>query len=159
MKDNDFGLTILDLQFIEPRTPNPEPRAIKFFCDRDVYRLAKWLRFAGFDTMTRQEMPIHKIEALCKKERRVFLTRNKGLKSFTHRYIILESNDYKEQLKQILSLFKMDKDKIATRCMKCNVLLKECIEKENQKYCPRCGKYFWKGTHYEMMCSVLGVRV
>ena len=129
----------------------------KFFCDQDVYRLAKWLRFAGFDTMTRQELSLHKIEALCKKEKRIFLTRNKRLKSFSTSYIILESNDYKEQLNQIHLLFKLNIEKIGCRCMKCNVLLKVSKEKEDHKYCPRCGKYFWKGTHYQMMSEQLTV--
>ena len=127
----------------------------RFFCDRDVLKLARWLRFAGFDVMTRQELSEAKVAYICQKDRRVFITRNKKTRKHTTRVEILSSDDVKEQLRYILTKYKMDEDKIASRCMECNVLLRQVVDDEEKKYCPRCGKYFWKGSHYESMVSVI----
>ena len=133
----------------------------KFFCDVNVNKLAKWLRFAGFDTMTRQELSKAKIDVLCIKERRVFITRNQNIKNFQASIEELSSENVQEQLEYILSKYKIDKDLIGSRCIECNVFLKEVsvipnhllfyANIEDVKYCSRCGKYFWKGSHYEKM--------
>jgi len=127
----------------------------KFFCDRNVYRLAKYLRFAGFDTMTRQDLSLSKIDTICKKERRTFITRNKSVRNFRSKVVILDSDCVYEQIKAILTLYKFDMESVSTRCLKCNVKLRISNNDTSMKYCPRCGKYFWKGTHYTDMLKII----
>ena len=136
---------------------------IKFFCDRNVYRLAKHLRFAGFDTMTREELSMMKIDSLCVKDRRVFITRNKHLRGFTAKAIVLDSICVYEQIKAVLERYEVNKELISTRCIRCNVKLKVSRNEHNsttpypsslegncktKKYCSRCGRLYWQGTHY-----------
>jgi uncharacterized protein with PIN domain len=125
------------------------------FADRDVYKLAKWLRFAGFDVMTRQELSLQKINYICHKDKRLFLTRKKSNKGITAKKILIVSNDLNEQLIQISKLFTFNETYFGTRCLKCNVLLAPTKENNDVKYCSRCGKYFWKGAHYKNMLTKL----
>jgi len=141
--------------------------AVRFYCDSNVQRLAKWLRFAGFDTFFRAELPLSKIDHLCQKERRVFITRSK--KKDVRRLLcsveILESEDVFVQLKVILSKYPVCEEKIGTLCIRCNVRLRVSDKLQGVPehiteavYCPRCGRLYWKGSHYENMVGVLGVR-
>ncbi|MCL2063962.1 MAG: Mut7-C RNAse domain-containing protein [Candidatus Cloacimonetes bacterium] len=125
----------------------------KFFCDINVQRLAKWLRFAGFDTMTRRELSKQRIEYICKKDKRIFITRNKKIKHFNASMEVLSPENVHEQLKYVLSKFAIEESLIASRCIECNVVLR--ILEDDKKYCPRCGKYFWKGTHYQNMLNIV----
>ena len=128
-------------------------RLAKFFCDVNVVKLAKWLRFAGFNTMVVRELSQSKIESLCIKERRVFLTRKKKMKKFLGSHEILVSDNVFEQLSYILSKYKLDDSLIGSYCIECNVKLRE-YETE-KKYCPRCGKIYWKGSHYDNMIKMI----
>jgi uncharacterized protein with PIN domain len=124
---------------------------VKFFCDVNVFRLAKWLRFAGFDTMTRRELSKDKIAQICKKDRRILLTRDKKWSSVPKVEIIISEN-YLDQLEQILAKYHLRDELISTRCIDCNVLLKNTtLHAPHLKYCPRCGKKYWQGTHYQNM--------
>ena len=135
---------------------------MKFFCDVNVYRLAKYLRFAGFDTKTRRDFSLLQISNICKKENRIFITRNKNIKIFLFSNVntslpkieVLIFENYLEQIEYILKKYPLNPDHIATRCLECNVLLKP--SNEDVLYCPRCGKKFWKGTHYDNMLKVVG---
>jgi len=143
---------------------------VRFYCDHNVQRLAKWLRFAGFDTFYRKELPLYRIDTLCQKERRVFITRTKKRdvrKLLSHIEIIEPVNIY-QQLEVIFSKYKIDPTKIATLCIECNVPLKPHTKPINPLqtvpdhikdvlFCPRCGKLFWKGTHYQNMLKQLEV--
>ena len=139
---------------------------MKFFCDVNVYRLAKYLRFAGFDTMTRKELSIQQISYICKKEKRIFITRKKksakGLFCNENNNLpkieVLDYDSYLQQIKSILTKYPINHNLIATRCLKCNVLLKQFAENPDKPtilYCSRCGKKFWKGTHYLNMLKVV----
>lgn len=150
--------------------------AIRFFCDVNVLKLSKWLRFLGFDTLTIKELSKIKIENLCVKDRRIFLTRDKKLNKMLCKTEILLSNSLDEQLLQILAKYSYKEEMIACRCMKCNRLLKKLEPSEfdvffknstelknkvpvdilnaNDKdlhFCVRCGNLYWHGTHYKNM--------
>ena len=128
----------------------------KFYCDVNVNRLAKYLRFAGFDVMTRKELSKQKIEHICDKERRVFITRSKQKDINTFKSIeILTSNDVFEQLHDILKRYKIIPENIGSRCILCNVKLRSVTDTE-KKYCPRCGRHYHKGNHYYEMMDKIG---
>jgi len=142
---------------------------VRFYCDSTVQRLAKWLRFAGFDTFYRKELSLQKIDTLCQRERRVFITRNKkkDIRKLLCSIEILEHSNIYHQIEAILSKYKIDITKIATLCIECNVTLKPYNQPVNHLqgvpghikdvlFCPRCGKLFWKGTHYQNMLKVIG---
>lgn len=76
-----------------------------------------------------------------------------------YKYVLLDTNDVKKQIKVIVDLFKIEFDQklIFSRCLDCNTLVKS-IEKEKVKgyvrdgiydkysefyYCEKCKKYYW----------------
>jgi|GEM_PF-1850939 len=147
---------------------------IKFYCDINVMKLAKFLRFAGFDTTTRRELSKSRIEYLCLKDRRIFITRNKSIKNFRAVIEILNFDNINNQLNFLLTKYQYDNNLIGSRCIECNVKMRTLSashqyllhsnlttyrsthkDDENIKYCPRCGKYFWKGTHFQNMLNKL----
>jgi len=139
---------------------------IRFYTDDNVQRLGKWLRFAGFDTFYRKELSLQKIDHLCQKERRIFITRShhKDIKRFGGRVETLSTSDIYQQIDTILKKYPVSKDNIASRCIRCNVLLRPYLQpnivnpdhpRPDSKYCPRCGKIFWKGSHYDAMYLVI----
>ena len=129
---------------------------VKFFCDTNIIRLAKWLRFAGFDVLTRKELSKIRIDNLCVKDRRVFITRSKhkDIKLFRARVETVCFEDIYSQIKFILSKYPVNHELISTRCIKCNVKLRIVVGSE-EKYCPRCGRKYWEGTHFHNMMKVI----
>ena len=129
---------------------------MKFFCDTNIIRLAKWLRFAGFDVVTRKELSKTRIDNLCVKEKRIFITRNKQrkVKLFRSKVEIVLSEDIFTQIKCILSKYPIQTELISSRCIICNVKLRIHLT-PNEKYCPRCGRKYWQGTHYQNMLKVI----
>ena len=129
---------------------------VKFFCDTNIIRLAKWLRFAGFDVITRKELSKIKIDNICQKDKRIFITRStkRDIKLFKSKVEIIKSEDIFTQIKQIISKYPHDKALISTRCIICNVKLRIPDSMKN-KYCPRCGREYWEGTHYKNMLKVI----
>jgi uncharacterized protein with PIN domain len=135
---------------------------VKFFCDNDVLRLAKWLRFAGFDTITKKELSKKKIVNYCLKYKRILITRNHKKKitncllddKITNNKLeILESNNIFQQLEYITNKYNINKDLIATICIVCN---KKLLNYENdEKFCSKCGRKFYKGSNYLYMLNIL----
>ena len=76
--------------------------------------------------------------------------------------LLLKSYDYKEQLKHVITYYKIDcESHIFSRCLLCNERL-DSIEKEKIKdkvppyvyashdefdICPQCRRIYWSGTH------------
>jgi len=143
---------------------------MKFLCDRMLGTLAKWLRIYGFDTFyATDEMEDDELIEIAKNEDRLLITRDKELAQISRRenikVIEIADIDIDNQLKQVLNDFKIDKNKILTRCLICNSLLDNIEKKKvkskipegafqlNEKFwiCKKCDKIYWKGSHYENM--------
>ncbi len=140
---------------------------MKFICDDNLGRLAKWLRTLGYDTLFYPTISDQELVKKALDEGRTILTRDNdliGMKSVQD-YLLITSDQHLEQLKQVIKHFKLKKDeeKLFTRCLVCNTLLEE-IEKEKIKdrlypyvyktqdhfvHCSSCDKIFWPATHIE----------
>ncbi|MGD0340307.1 MAG: Mut7-C RNAse domain-containing protein [Bacteroidales bacterium] len=143
-------------------------RKIKFILDVHLGRMAKYLRLLGFDTKYENDYDDNEIINISIAERRVILTRDKGLlknSKVTHGYWIRSQHTY-EQLKEVIGrLDLMAGVKPFVRCLECNSLLtgvkKEEISYllpprtkkyyEKFKLCPGCKRIYWEGSHYEKM--------
>jgi uncharacterized protein with PIN domain len=79
----------------------------KFFCDQDVLKLEKYLKSAGFDTISIKCLSKKKMNAYCKKYRRILITRNKNkeYKQFSCSVEILNSDNVKTQFTEITSKY------------------------------------------------------
>ena len=139
-----------------------------FIANGHVAKLGRDLRLLGLDTLIETNSGDQRIINLSNKERRMILTRDLNLlKNGSARFgYWVRSTDPEMQLKEVLHRFDLRKQmKPFTRCTTCNGLLKEVsLEKiadkvppkvkewcSKYKQCNRCGKIYWKGSHYEKL--------
>jgi uncharacterized protein with PIN domain len=139
---------------------------MKFICDDNLGKLAKWLRTLGFDTFFSQDIEDTELVSKALKEERIILSRDQGLKRFTSagkKLFLLSSNQPLEQLKEVLKKFKLKSEEKNqfTRCIVCNTLLVPVSKKDAENkvppfvfktqekffYCSTCDKFYWAGTH------------
>jgi uncharacterized protein with PIN domain len=146
---------------------------LKFICDDNLGKLAKWLRALGYDTLFKLTIEDGELVSLALKENRIILSRDTKLSRFKikDRYLLIQSENPWEQLKQVMDHFKLkiEEDLLFTRCLVCNQSLQK-VEKEKIKqrlypyiyqtqenfvYCSVCDKIYWAGTHVERMTKRL----
>ncbi len=138
---------------------------IRFVVDHMLGKLAKYLRFMGYDVYyPPRDMDDDEIIRVARKEGRIVITRDKELAIRTNG-IYIDSVDYREQLKIVVKKFNLhiDKDKFLSRCSICNEpLVKISKEEAREKVpeyvyqthtefykCPKCHRIYWYGTHTE----------
>lgn len=104
---------------------------------------------------------------VAKKEKRIIITKNTLLKSREDVFFI-EDEDLSTQLKKVITKFNLTgRLNFCSRCLCCNELLVS-IKKEKIKdrvpfftyknfnefaECPKCGRVYWKGSHYKNMVN------
>jgi uncharacterized protein with PIN domain len=102
------------------------------------------------------------------KEKRIILTRDRGIlknRSVTHGYWVRQTSPM-AQAREVVRRFDLGaKIRPFSRCTDCNALVErvdkeailERLEPKTARYfdefhqCPRCGKVYWKGSHYQRM--------
>jgi len=147
----------------------PEPlRDTRFILDINLGKLASKLRMLGFDTLYDNNYQDYKIVEIAIKEKRIILTRDQGLlknKKVTHGYWVRNTNPEK-QFREVIDKFDLySKIQPFTICMTCDGKIKS-VDKEKIIdrlpprvrnhfgeffMCSKCGKVYWKGTHYTKM--------
>ena len=158
------SLDISPLNHLRPR-PLRHPA---FILDVHLGKLARLMRMAGLDTLYRNDYKDAEIIQKAPREKRIILTRDKGIlkhKVVTHGYW-LHATDPGKQFVEVLQRFDLFHElKPFTRCIYCNTLLvpvekhliedrlqegtRKCFEEFRQ--CPKCGRIYWRGSHYERM--------
>jgi uncharacterized protein len=130
-----------------------------------VGKLARWLRVLGVDVLYSNSYEDDEIVRLAEAENRVILTRDTGLvaRRMQAKYLFIERDQYKEQLRQVLRTFDLRDFKVFSRCLECNTPL-ESVDKEEvferippfvyltqERFatCPTCHRVYWHGTHAE----------
>ena len=142
--------------------PGPDPP--QFIADVMLGRLAKWLRIAGFDVLYSNSYSDNELVKTSNNEGRVLLSRDTRLlvRKAVCLFIFIESQDLQTQIRQVFKTMHVTGlSSLLTRCLSCNEALQETAHEsvrdmvppfvfetqENFKFCPRCGKVFWAGTH------------
>jgi uncharacterized protein len=157
----------MDISGVSPLRNEPL-RVTKFVADVHLGRLTKYLRMCGFNTYFDIELSDNQIIGISLKERRIILTRDRGLlknKLVTHGYWI-RSVKPENQLKEVLQKFDL-KSKINpfVRCLECNGIIEDVSKEDIKerllqktkdfytefKRCKICGNIYWEGSHYERM--------
>ncbi|QLH74845.1 MAG: Mut7-C RNAse domain-containing protein [Methanomassiliicoccales archaeon] len=138
----------------------------RFAADEMLGSLAKWLRILGYDTTYEKDKKDDEILKLAIEEGRVLLTRDKGLaRSAEDNALYIESDDIDEQLRQVVSRYRLVFNEGFTRCASCGGDLMRVSREEASKEvparslamtdeffrCVSCGQYYWKGTHWKSM--------
>jgi len=143
----------------------------KFIVDTNVGRLARWLRMMGYDTLFINPIDDEGLIAIGLKEKRVLLTRDtqimlrRVVTSGRLKVLLIQDDDPKDQLRQVVRTLKLDQERKFTLCLECNEPLvprsKEEIQdlvppyvfKTQSQYvqCPVCHRVYWRGTHWQRM--------
>lgn len=139
-----------------------------FVADCHLGKLTRRLRLLGFDVCYRREFDDLEILRVSLGERRVILTRDRGLlkhAAVTHGYWV-RSTDPTEQVGEILARFDLrGQVRPFSRCTACNgevvAVEKARIEAElpplTRRYyetffrCLGCRRIYWEGSHYRRM--------
>jgi uncharacterized protein with PIN domain len=139
---------------------------MKFAADRMLGKLAKWLRFLGYDTTYSNDLSEDEYLAQVN-EGRILLTRNTRLKRKVpkDKLVFIRDNDPKVQLQEIISGLRLQPEpkRFFTRCTLCNEVLDptegadvygrvpDYIWTAHDRFsrCDRCGKLYWEGSHLE----------
>ena len=144
----------------------------KFIVDDMLGKLAVRLRMLGFDATYYGNTADSLLLRKSREENRVILTRDSNLiKIKGANALFVPGKKLKEQIKAVIEKYdlKVSRQNMFSRCSVCNEPLQE-LKKEKAKgkvppvvyklfdefaYCPKCDKYYWKGTHYEKIIEDL----
>lgn len=146
-----------------------EPR---FIADVHLARLARLLRFAGYDTLWRATWNDAELVAQARAEGRVVLTRDRDLlmRRDVERGCHLRDATPPAQLGELARRLGLDlRGARAGRCLRCNAVLqpvdKAAVEaalppatrRDFERFwrCPCCAGVFWCGSHWKRMQAVL----
>jgi len=148
------------------------PEEARLVVDAMLGSLARWLRILGYDTLYDQRLDDPALARLARAEGRVLLTRDRQLASRRGiQAILVQSDHLREQLAQVLAELPPPDGAAFGRCVVCNAPLEEVdkasIEGRVPEYvwetqadfrlCRRCGRIYWRGTHWRHMRHRLGL--
>lgn len=135
-------------------------------------KLARWMRTMGYDVEYLSGIEDSELLLRAAAEGRTILTRDTLLmrrRAARGRAVFIESDEIGEQLRQVAALFPIEKEKLLTRCLRCNAML-EGVAKEQVggrvplyvfetqddfSKCPVCGRVYWGATHKRRMLEDL----
>lgn len=143
---------------------------ITFICDSMFGKLAKWLRMAGYFADYIKSTEREKIlKNLLIKQGCILITKDKKILNYNFPVFLLDEIYVKKQFKIIKEKFNLKFDNAFTICMECNFPLEKTIKEENKEkipefvyknfneffICKKCGRIYWKGSHYQEMLKKL----
>jgi uncharacterized protein with PIN domain len=151
----------------------PEPlREPRFVLDVHLGKLTRYLRLLGFDSVYDRSYVDATIAAISVKERRLILTRDKGLlkrKEVTRGYW-LRNIQPRLQIAEVIEVFDLHRVvRVFSRCMVCNHTLETVKEThvrdalpaglrgrfERVSRCPSCERLYWPGSHYDRLMDLV----
>jgi len=151
-----------------------EAGAPRFIADAHLARLARYLRFAGYDTLLHDTGTDAELAAQARADWRIVLTRDRQL--LMHRDIeqgcYLRPLEPLEQLRELAHRLQLDlaPGRRRGRCMLCNEPLEEVAKREVESAlpprtrasferfwrCPACRRLYWHGSHWRRLQGQLG---
>lgn len=161
----------LDITSITRLRPAPL-RETRFVVDVNLGRLAAYLRMAGFDTLYRNDTSDARLVEISRDAQRILLTRDRQLLKhgdITHGYYV-RSDRPARQLQEVMQRFDLCHTLTPfSRCLRCNQQLtpvpkaeiRDRLPPRTRRYydrfwlCSRCGRIYWKGSHYHRMQAMV----
>lgn len=147
-------------------------RKTKFILDVHLGKLARYLRFLGFDSLYQNDYDDDEIISRSVSGHRIILTRDKGIlknASVTHGYFVRNQKP-RNQLEEVINKFDLKNEiKPFTRCSSCNGKINKVTKQSvinslqpltiryyNDFYrCTGCGNIYWEGSHFEKISEWL----
>ena len=136
----------------------------RFAADEMLGSLARWLRLMGYDTTYAKDVGDTELIETTRSNGRFLLTRDRELAERAgDRGFYVESDDLDTQLRAVSARFGIEPDPENARCTVCNGELRTvtredakgnvpegALENNTSFYvCSRCGKYYWRGSHWK----------
>ncbi|MGE5343316.1 MAG: Mut7-C RNAse domain-containing protein [Candidatus Omnitrophota bacterium] len=162
-----------------PVEPAPEPtEAPSFICDVHLWKLARRLRFLGFDTRFDPRWDDAELAEISFHENRIMLTRDRGLlmRNAVHQGALIRNADPEKQVIEVIRRFGIRHFiQPFSRCIVCGVIL-EAVNPTDANFkkklihqvpdgilnryhefhhCASCEKIYWKGSHHEKLKRLL----
>ncbi len=145
---------------------------LHFAVDCNVAKCVKYLRMLGFSVYFENDIADGKLARVAAEQERIVLTRDKRLlmRKIIARGRYVRAVRAEEQLKELVAFFNLKEHmRPFTRCMVCDTPLREAEKAavldrlppkvaagyEEFKYCDKCDKVYWKGTHFKRMFALL----
>jgi len=165
----------MDISPLNRLRPKPlrEPR---FVLDVHLGKLARYLRLLGFDAVYDRDYDDAAIAAISGAQRRLLLTRDKGLLKrgeVTHGYW-LRNVQPRLQIAEVVNALDLHGAVCAfSRCMVCNHLLESVAGEsvgdalpasvrgrfEQVSRCNGCGRLYWAGSHHDRLVKLVRAAV
>ncbi|MCH7510651.1 MAG: Mut7-C ubiquitin/RNAse domain-containing protein [Proteobacteria bacterium] len=161
----------VDISSLTRLRPNPL-RESRFVLDVHLGKLARYLRLLGFDTTYDRDYDDATIAAISRKERRLLLTRDKGLlkRNEVTRGYWLRNIQPRLQIAEVVAALDLHRVvRVFSRCMVCNHTLETVAEAsvrdalpaglrgqfEQVSQCPGCCRLYWPGSHYDRLVDLV----
>ena len=137
----------------------------KFIADASLGKLAKWLRFLGYDAAVFYKEAGREMMRMADAEDRIVLTRRRDMlkRQFSGILFVIADDDLASQLRSVISKFslRIEKENMFVRCLRCNEALRTVAAEKVREVvpayvfehgaafnqCPSCRGIFWEGTH------------
>jgi uncharacterized protein with PIN domain len=140
---------------------------MKFVADVMLGRLARFMRFAGYDV--EYDRNAHDDELFQRSRYRTLLTRDRELaaRAAKRKVHFVQTTGGENQLEEIRKSFPLHSK--TPRCLLCNYPIRN-VKKETVRHlvppfvfkshsdffrCKQCAKIYWKGTHFERLSRVI----
>ena len=151
--------------------PRPLPE-LRFVLDVHLGKLASFLRLLGFDSLYRRDFEDASLARLSNAERRILLTRDRGLlkrSQVTHGYWIRATSPRRQLIEVVRRFGLWDRLEPFSRCLRCNGAIESIRSEEvvsrllprtrehyrKFRWCPKCERVYWKGSHHDRMQGFL----
>ena len=127
-------------------------------------RLARWLRFLGFDTLYYSDISDSRLIRIAREQNRFVLTRDTRLVRIraVKDYLLIKANDSYSQLLEVITTLNLREFNPFSICVECNGQLTRISDKKEILdlvpefvflnfnlflKCSNCGKIYWEGSH------------
>ncbi len=145
-----------------------EGDSLRFLCDDMLLGLGRWLRAAGYDTEVADGGSLSRqATTAALSDGRLLLTRDRSLVeryAGEGRVLLLSGNDLAAWARELAHTLGLDWTfRPFSRCLSCNEALEAATAERctqlppalrgipDVRYCGRCDKLFWEGSHLRLM--------
>ncbi|HLH85258.1 MAG TPA: Mut7-C RNAse domain-containing protein [Thermoplasmataceae archaeon] len=137
-----------------------------YLADSMLGKLCRWLRILGYSVeYVTSDIDDDQIVNQTVGHSSVLLTRDRELSRRYGNAILFDDDDLLKQIRSIVRRDPPDPSLFFTRCPLCNTILEkrdpedlnglvpDGVRKRGLDiyHCPKCGKVYWKGSHYDSM--------